>query len=239
MKKHIIVLTTLLLLFPSALWAWGVTTIGSGNTCDYDTCRAQCMMFSWDCSSTDVTSGGCSLGDTSATASGAASEITFTGGKVQLVDTLNNGNDYYHFDISSSFDIFPSGGVTVTFTVNYTTINTDSRIWTIWIDASNVVVFRFKATNDLNLFYTASGSTVNKTFDTNLSTSTDYAIVVKASMTRGMEIKVNGTPYTDSTALSRLVHDGSATLYVGNSDTPVTKGTIDNFKIYYGWRDDL
>jgi hypothetical protein len=213
-------------------------------SCNYTTCSAGCKLFDWDASTAAMTSNVCSLGDTSATLVNEA-DLTTNAGKVTLTDATENGNDYYKFDIAS-YDVFPAGDVTIEFTINISALGNNAKAFIAYFDSNNYmnVVFPTGSGNDITVNHRGNGATaVTKTFDVNLSTSTDYSIVIKCG-TNGMALSINGgSSYTtDATkTITTMTHSGTVAggLKIGNEAASKLQATIDNIRISSGWRTDI
>lgn len=207
---------------------------------NYSICSTGGKLFDWDCSGTNLTSNVCTKGDTSATLVG---EATITDGKVSITDGTANGTDYYTFTMTGN-DTFPRGDVTVELTVNMSTITAGAFMISARAAASSYFRIYWATGNDIVVRWNNGTIDRTKTFDLNLSTSTEYQIIVKASAAYGIAISTDGgaTYTTDATqTIGTLANDdGSATFSVGNPvDDKAMVGTIDNVRVSHGWRTDI
>jgi len=239
MKNFILFLICFL---ASPSYAFNPLVVCSGSppsgTCNYDVCSSGCTLFSWDGSTTDVSSNVCSLGDTSATLVG---EVNVASGYVDITDDTANGVDYYRFDISS-FDIWPAGEVTVEATINFSTISNAGIIFQISIDADNFFLMSFNtaAGNDVSVSHRGNATTVTQVFDVNLSTSTSYSLVATCSPTSGMSLSINGgsswTDYSAKTTNTMTTGTSANGFRVGNSTANSLIGTMDDIKVKSGFK---
>lgn len=246
MRRLLALLTCCILLACSPVDAYMNPYIAGSNYgvgCDYNVCSAGCKIVDWDCSTVTITSNTCSLGaDSTATKVG---EADITDGKVSLTDGSANGSDYYTFTMTSK-DMIPTGDLTLRLTVNFSTITSGAYIYSARPGASDFFRVYFAAGGDITVRHssTGSGSTIDmlKTFDVNLTTSTEYTLVIKAGAA-GMSLKVNSDdPIIDATKVigDFGAGDGSQTWNVGNTaGTKSLIGTIDNVSISAGWRTDI
>lgn len=242
--KRLIVLLALLVASPSLAYmnpcvAGAIQGGAGGGGCTYETaCAAGCTLFSWDMSSTTVTGATCSLGDATATLTGA----TISDNVLNLID----GSDRASFDISA-YDIFPAGEVTVQMDVNFATITSGTYLFSAYFDSNNNLKIYFSGTKIL-VMHSGGGGGLYTTFTgSEISLSTATKLIIKVGYA-GIELKEsvdageNWTTFSySSSGFTPMSHSGTAAigLRIGNTATGVLTGAIDNVIISSGWRTDI
>jgi hypothetical protein len=219
----------------AAVIGGGVVATG----CNYTGCSAGCKLFDWDCSTTTVTNNVCTMGaDKVATLGG---EANLTSGYINITDATGNGADWYYFDIAA-YDVFPAGDFTLEMTIYFTSRTSSQIIFKANFDATNYRRIQISSGGDVQILHLGNNVGGTVTFDTNFTTGVSYTLIIKASTTLGMSVKVNANDaLTDVTNLTTTTHNGTvaAGLSMGNTSSNAAVMTVDNVRISYGWRTDI
>lgn len=262
------ILIAVLLLSASA-FAQGIGgTAGLGGTAGFgggavagggvatDSCTAN-LLFSWHMESTDVTTGGvaggvnngCSLGDTTATASGVGTAISAS----QFEDGSNSAsfpgsNRQYQFTISAE-DIIKHTAGTIDVWVRVATYGDQTFIVSSAVDASNQIYIQMRTLSTVNQFWLihAAGATTRSaitSFGASFSLNTWYHIIAK------WDTSVHGSDFssicadtttgttncgTNTNALGTWVGT-LTTLIWGDNNAGGATFFVDNAKVYGTWQ---
>lgn len=207
----------LLLVAPVAALAWGAMAIGGGVTAvvpgGCDSCTGT-LLFSSHFEALDVTSGtpcGCSVGDTTGTASSAAviNSDLYSDGANSL--DCPTSTDYLSYSISSG-DIFSQTAGTITFRLYITTFKNGAILFRNYIDADNRFQISLSGTDDATgrectILWRGNATSVSAaTTAANMAVNTWYTVTGKYQSTGNPNLSIQidattaATSNTDPTA---------------------------------------
>jgi hypothetical protein len=216
-------------------------TPAAGGCSGYSSCEAGKKLFDWDGSTTSMGSNVCSVGDDTAATTG---EMSIAAGWISIDDTSDNGNDYYNFAISSG-DIWPADTFTIVIKFNATVITDGGKLFSIYNGANDLVDVEWETSsgNDIRIRHKGNGTSTVQTFDTNLSTSTDYTMTMAAENGPGFRMAIPeatfDATYADKDITTMTDVDSSNGFRVGNTPAINVEATIDYLRVYGEFCTDL
>lgn len=221
--------------------AGGVEACGAGSPT---------LVFWWDCSVENMGSNICTDSWSDESFSVKNGDITVVSGYVDTVDSGANGDDTYELTAIGT-DEFPIGNFTIEFKLYINSHGDDIYIWKIGhIAVTDYMHLNLQsdAGSDLGIYRRTGGAEdVNITFDTNLSASTWYFIVLRLSTTDGPDLWISTTKWPDVNTGGSWI-EGSDTMtawasadqvqfQVGNDQATAADYYIGKpMKIYDGWK---
>lgn len=228
-----------------------------GNTATADSCTGN-LLFSWHFEDTTVTSGspgGCSVGDTTATATGTGTTLSATqfedGAKAgYFPDAADGGgtNRYYTFDVAAE-DIVKNNQGTIDLWIYVTTFVNGGVVFDTAADGNNGIGLSETTASTINQFridVNAGGTFrhATTTFASNFLLNTWYHVIAKwdhtAHSSNYIQICADTTTGTTNcgvttTALGTWAGTLASEIW-GNQGSGATTFYIDNVKVYGTWQ---
>ena len=209
-------------------------------------CGSGNLVFCWEVTAdnTDITqSGGCSLGDYTATANSAISIEEAPSGKSGYAVRWTTKADYYSFDISGG-DIGSWSAGTVVFDVYITTLYDYTGFLAIrGLMGEDEVFVELYNTDELRINHEGGNNSPVRayTLGADLQVNTWYTVTAKwrtGETDPSLSISANSVTGTSNTNLDAFSNQpGSNGLMIGNFPNTPSAAYIKNIKIYNAWVD--
>lgn len=237
----------LILLLPSMVFADGSQIINVLNMYNAAGAAAFCsactgdQLFCWEITANNTTitsSGGCSVGSTTATASGSPEIVAAPAGKTGYAIYTETTNEFYYFTVTTR-DIFDEAAFTVQFDVYFTGFSDGAIIFRAQQSATvNDVRVEVASTDELKVDYYGNSVNVSATTTAaNLATSNWYTVTIKgrtSDLDPNLYIEVNGDSASSNTNLTAFTSSASQVRY--GTQTGTAYCYIKNIKVWNTWQ---